>query len=227
MPSAIDQRLAAVRERIAVACRRAGRDPAEVTLVAVSKTRPIDDIAAAARLGQCDFGENRVQEAERKVHAGLPAEIRLHLVGHLQRNKARVAARIFDCIHSIGDIDLLQRLDAAAARPLAVLAQVDLGKEPTKHGLAVEDLPALLLAAEKLAHVELRGLMCLPPFLADREQVRPFFRRLAALRDEHGGKGRLPHLSMGMSHDFEVAIEEGATMVRVGEAIFGPRGKVA
>ena len=223
----IAERLSRVQGRVRLACGRARRDPGSIILVAVSKTRPRQDLLEAFALGLTHFGENRVQEAAYKAEGGLPEGTVLHLVGHLQKNKARAAAGLFRWIHSVDDEELLVRLDAAAAGPIEALAQVDLAGEPTKHGIAPAALPALLGAASGLRQVRLVGLMCLPPYFADPERARPFFRRLCALRDELGGAERLPHLSMGMSHDFEVAVEEGATLLRVGEAIFGRRGIAA
>jgi pyridoxal phosphate enzyme (YggS family) len=164
-----------------------------------------------------------VQEAEGKIAAGLPTPAVLHLVGHLQSNKARAAAALFPWIHSIDSIELLRKLEGAAVRPLDGLVQLKLADEPAKSGCSPELLPRLLEAGAGLARVRLVGLMCVPPATDDPEGARPFFRRLRELRDAHGGEARLPHLSMGMSHDFEVAIEEGATLVRVGELVFGPR----
>jgi hypothetical protein len=223
----IGERLGAVRERIQSACARAGRDPGEVVLVAVSKTRSVEEMREAFAAGQRHFGENRVQEAEAKLAEGLPGAAILHLVGSLQRNKARRAAGVFAVIHSIDSADLLARIDAAAPGPIELLCQVDLAGEPTKHGLDPDRLPELLRQAERLERARLVGLMLLPPHLPDPEQVRPYFRELRELREAQGGAKRLPHLSMGMSHDFEVAVEEGATLVRVGEAIFGPRARAA
>ena len=191
----------------------------------MSKTRSIEEIREAFATGQRDFGENRVQEAADKTAAGCPGGAVLHLVGHLQTNKARVAAGLFRVIHSIDSDDLMHRVDEAASGTVDLLLQVDLAGEESKFGVEPGALRDLLAAAEKLSRARVVGLMCLPPFDPDPEVVRPYFRRLRELRDSHGGSERLPQLSMGMSHDFEVAIEEGATLVRVGEAIFGPRVK--
>ncbi len=223
-------RLADVRERIARAACRAGRQPDDVRLVAVSKTYPADHVRAAAAAGQVDFGENRVQEALQKIDQTRDLTIRWHLIGHLQSNKARKAAVPFACIHSIDRVDLLDAVDGAAADAGAhpdVLVQVDLAGEPTKHGAALDAVRGLVEHAAGCRAARLTGLMLLPPLLEDPEMVRPYFRRLRELRDELGGSlvpaAMLRELSMGMSHDFEVAIEEGATMVRVGTAIFGAR----
>lgn len=230
LESDVHARLAAVRARIARAAETAHRDPQSICLVAVSKTFDVSRIRAAASAGQIDFGENRVQEAVQKIEQARDLPLRWHLVGHLQSNKARKAAADFAWIHSIDSPDLLNRVDAAAAeagtRP-QLLAQVDLAGEATKHGITPDELDGLFAAARQCRAARLVGLMLLPPFFDDPEQTRPYFRRLRLLRDELVAKGvpagMLAHLSMGMSHDFEVAIEEGATMVRVGTGIFGER----
>ena len=223
-------RLNQVRARIGEAAARAGRSPADVRLIAVSKTFPLDAVRAAYDAGQQDFGENRVQEALQKIAQTADTGIRWHLIGHLQSNKARKAAERCALIHSIDSVDLLRRVDAAAAgagRAIDVLVQADLALEATKHGAAVTDLPEILAAAADCTAARLVGLMLLPPFAEKAEDARPWFRKLREVRDQLIGSGvpasRLRELSMGMSHDFEVAIEEGATMVRVGTAIFGER----
>jgi len=229
----IADRVAAVRERIARAAERAGRAPGEVTLVAVSKTFPAAAVREAFAAGLRDFGENKVQEAEEKAPplADLAAAgLRWHLVGHLQSNKARKAAWLFDRIHSVDDPALGPRLEKAAAekhRVLPVLVQVDLAGEDTKFGLDPARLVATLEALRGLKSVHVEGLMALPPYDADPETSRPYFRRLRELRDAARERNLLTaaHLSMGMSHDLEVAVEEGATLVRVGSAIFGERQK--
>jgi pyridoxal phosphate enzyme (YggS family) len=229
----IADNLAAVRARIAAAAARAGRDPASVTLIAVSKTFDADHVRAAWELGQRDFGENRVQEAEQKM--GSTADLsgaRWHLIGHLQSNKAKKAAG-FAAIHSIDSLELLRRVDAAAAdqgtRP-EVLIQSDLAAEATKFGAPEAEVEAIARAALEARAVRLTGLMLLPPWNENQEATRPWFIRLRALRDRLRSAGipseALAQLSMGMSHDFEAAIEEGATMVRVGTAIFGKRVKL-
>lgn len=230
--------VARICERIARAAERSGRRPGDVTLVAVSKTFPAEAIREAYAAGVRRFGENRIQEWDEK-HAQLAdLDATWHLVGHLQSNKARRAARLFHCVDSLDRIDLAEKLSRAAgevsgvgaplaapARVLTVLIEVRLAPEESKSGVEVADVPALAEAVLALPQLDLRGLMCLPPFLEDAEQVRPYFRRLRELRDALSARlGRpLPTLSMGMSHDFEVAIEEGATQVRLGTAIFGPR----
>lgn len=227
----IADNLARVRSRIDAAARRAGRNPAEITLVAVSKTFDADHVRAAWDAGQRDFGENKVQEAERKI-AGTTAltGARWHLIGHLQSNKARKAAAPFAMIHSVDSLDLLKRLDAAASEAEAtpeILLQADLAEEATKHGAAEEEIAALARAALETRSVKLAGLMLLPPWNENQEVTRPWFVRLRRLRDRLTADGipaeSLKHLSMGMSHDFEAAVEEGATLVRVGTAIFGRR----
>ena len=222
-----------VRARIAAAARRAGRNPAEVTLVAVSKTFGEVEVRDAYAAGQRDFGENKVQEALQKIAATADTPgIRWHLIGHLQSNKARKAAGAFACVHSVDSMDLLRRLDAAAAEQGAapeVLIQVDLAGETTKFGAAAEHVATLAHAALESRAVRLSGLMLIPPWSADQEETRPWFVRLRDMRDQLVARdvptSALRHLSMGMSHDFEAAVEEGATIVRVGTAIFGARGK--
>jgi pyridoxal phosphate enzyme (YggS family) len=226
MTGSLALNLALLRSRIAAAARRAGREAAGITLIGVGKTMPAATIRAAIEAGLADVGENRVQEAREKIDSiGRPA--RWHLVGHLQGNKAGQAARLFDVIHSIDSPDLLRRLDAAAAREgrrIEALAQVDLAGEATKFGADEGALGAILEEGERCRSVLLCGLMSLPPYEPDPERARPWFRRLRALLGEmqrlHPG---LRHLSMGMSGDFEVAIEEGATMVRIGRALYGER----
>lgn len=226
----IADRVAAVRDRIARAAARAGRAAAEVTLVAVSKTHPPERVREALAAGLQDFGENRVQEAEAKVAAlqGVREKVRWHLVGHLQGNKARAAAALFDRVHSVDGLKLAQRLERAAEearKTLPVLVQVRLGDEETKSGCEPDRLFGLLDSIRGFKRVHADGLMVIPPFLADPEAARPFFARLRKLRDEALRRGLLRgrELSMGMSHDLEAAVEEGATMVRVGTAIFGER----
>lgn len=226
----IADRVAAVRERIARAAVRSGRDPAAVTLVAVSKGHPAEAVRAARAAGLADFGENRVQEAEAKAAAlhDLRGEIRWHLVGHLQSNKAKKALAFAELIHSIDDLELARRigrLAEEAGRVTRTLVQVDLAGEATKSGLPVAGLTPALEALRSVAGLRVEGLMLLPPYEEDAERVRPFFRRLRELRDQALAAGLLAggELSMGMSHDLEVAVEEGATLVRVGTAIFGER----
>jgi len=231
--AAIAANLAGVRSRIAQAIARSGRSPGEVTLVAISKTFGPDCVRAAFAAGQRDFGENRVQEALQKIGQLTDLEIRWHLVGHLQSNKARKAVGPFACIQSIDSVELVERLEAVAAdrvAPVEALVQVDLAGEATKSGATPDVLEGVLARAAGCRFVRIVGLMLLPPYFDDPEDARPFFRRLRALRDALAQRGvsaaMLRELSMGMSHDFDVAIEEGATIVRVGTAIFGPRPMV-
>lgn len=236
--------IAAIQERIAAAAARAGRDPAAVTLVAVTKTHPADMVRAAAAAGVRDVGENRVQEASEKHDECANEPLRWHLIGHLQRNKARRAAEIFDLIHSVDSLRLAESLDryvAEGARDpskgrLPILLQVNVAGETQKEGFDLpgglanqEQLPGFIEAVAQivaLEHIEVRGLMTIAPYVEEPEQVRPVFRALRGLRDELAI--RFPaapwhELSMGMTGDFEIAVEEGATLVRVGRAIFGER----
>ena len=226
------ERLASVRRRVERSARAAGRDPAEVRLIAVSKTHPPEALRLAISAGVTDLGENRVQEADAKIQEVGRDAARWHLIGHLQANKARRAVQLFDLIHSLDSVALAQRLDRlceeAGRDELPVLIQVDLGGEATKSGVGEDGLDELAETVVACRRLRLAGLMTLPPFFEDVEQVRPFFRRLRELRDrlkERGSFGAARgELSMGMSHDYEAAIEEGATLVRVGTAIFGERG---
>jgi hypothetical protein len=226
----IADRLAEVRERIAAAARSAGRDPSSVRLIAVSKTFPLNLIRDAYAAGQRDFGENRVQEALQKIDESTDLEIRWHLLGHLQTNKARKAAPAFATIQSVDSIELIQKLDRAAEEAEAkseLLIQVDLAGEATKFGASPTEVPRLFEAAAACSAARVVGLMTLPPVPETPEDARPWFTRLRDLRDGWSASGvpasMLRELSMGMSGDFEVAIQEGATMVRVGTAIFGSR----
>ena len=229
---ALRARLADVRGRVERAAGRARRDPASVRLVAVSKTFTAEHVRVAAEAGQVDFGENRVQEALQKIAQTADLLIRWHLVGHLQSNKARKAAAHFDVIHSIDRGALVGALDdaaGAAGREVQLLVQVDLAGEPTKHGTREEAIASILDAARGCRAVRCVGLMLLPPAVEEPEQARPYFRALRDVRERLLARGTdgslLRELSMGMSHDFEVAVEEGATLVRVGTAIFGERGE--
>lgn len=226
----IADRLAEVRARIAAAARSAGRNPLDIRLVAVSKTVPLDLIREAYHAGQRDFGENRVQEALQKIGPSADLQIRWHLLGHLQTNKARKAAEAFACVQSVDSIELLGKLDVAAAEAGTapeLLIQVDLAGEPTKFGAPVPEVRTLFDAAERLRAAKVVGLMTLPPLARVAEDARPWFRRVRDLREGWLASGVPPamlrELSMGMSSDFEVAVQEGATMVRVGTAIFGSR----
>jgi pyridoxal phosphate enzyme (YggS family) len=224
----IANNLADVRRRVAEAARRAGRSPDEVTLVAVSKTFSAEAVREAYAAGQRDFGENKVQEGLQKIEQTADIRVRWHLIGHLQSNKAKRAAGAFACIHSVDSVDLLRKLDAAAGdTPPEILVQVDLAGEATKFGAPEDEAHRCVRAGLDARSVRLAGLMLLPPWNEDQEQTRPWFRRLKELRDRMVRDGvpaaSLRHLSMGMSHDFEAAIEEGSTLVRVGTAIFGKR----
>lgn len=214
------ERLAAVRERIASACARAGREPEDVQLVAVSKRHPPEAIREAYALGQRVFGENYVQEMVDKADALADLEdLRWHFIGHLQRNKAKHVARVHALVETVDTPRLAAELAKRAEGTLPVLAQVNVGAEDQKSGCAIEELPALIDAIRSHDALALRGLMTIPPFGRDPEQTRPHFVKLRELAAAHG----LREVSMGMSADLEVAIEEGATIVRVGTAIFGPR----
>lgn len=230
MDSSIQENIARVQERIAASARRAGRRSEEVTLIGISKTQPAEAIRAAYEAGLRHFGENRVQEWEGKRGALADVQGTWHLVGHLQSNKAARAAGLFHTVDSVDDFALAQRLartrgEQNGTGKLRVLLEVRVEEEETKSGVKSESVAELAAQVAALPNLELAGLMCIPPFLEDAERVRPYFRRLRELRDSLDREmGRaLPVLSMGMSHDFEVAIEEGATEVRVGTAIFGKR----
>jgi len=227
----LPERFADVRNRLETAARRAHRSPEGITLIAISKTQPPEIVRSALELGLTDFGENRVQEAEAKIAEVGRNAARWHLVGHLQENKARRAVSLFDLIHSLDSVALARRLERLCVtegrEELPVLIQIDLGGEETKTGIDPPKLPELLEALSDCERLRLLGLMTLPPYFEDPECARPYFKTLRELRDElklqsHFGE-RAGELSMGMSHDFEIAIEEGATMVRVGTAIFGER----
>jgi PLP dependent protein len=228
---ALRERLAEVRRRIERAARRSHRAASEVTLIGVSKTQPAQMLQLALAANLRDFGENRVQEADAKITEIGREAARWHLIGHLQTNKARRAVLLFDFIHSLDSVSLAQRLERLCAEEgraeLPVLIQVDLAGEETKSGVSEAELPDLVAAVAACERLRLSGLMVLPPFFEEAERVRPFFRRLRELRDALASRqafgAERGELSMGMSHDFEIAIEEGATMVRVGTAIFGER----
>lgn len=217
----IARNIAEVRTRIAIAAERTGRAPGDITLVAISKTHPAEVVAAAFAAGLRDFGENRVQEAASKVIALREQGIRprWHLVGHLQRNKVQAAINLFDILHSVDSERLAEAISAAATHPVPVLIEVNVAGEDTKYGVAPEAVSKLVARIGNLPHLELAGLMTVAPRVDDPEDVRPVFRQLRHLRDAAG----LRELSMGMTDDFEVAVEEGSTLVRVGRAIFGER----
>lgn len=223
----IAENLEQVHACIDAAARRAGRDPASVRLVAVSKLHPPEAIREAHAAGQRLFGENYVQELSAKESQldDLPA-IEWHFIGHLQRNKARQITGRVGLVETVDSPKLLAEIAKrarSAGKVQHLLIQVRIGDEETKSGCEPRELPELLEVARSCSEVEVRGLMVIPPFELDADETRPYFRELRALRDRHGGPAVLPELSMGMSHDFEVAIEEGATLVRVGTAIFGER----
>jgi hypothetical protein len=230
MVGKIRENIAWVEDRIAAACRRSGRRREDVRLVAVSKTHPPELIRAAFEAGLRDFGENRVQEAKSKRQALADLGATWHLVGHLQSNKARMARELFQWVHSLDSLHLAQKLAQAAApgdARLPVLVEVNLGEETSKAGVRAGEVAALAEQIAQLETLDLRGLMVIPPFQENPDEVRPFFRQLRCVARDIEALN-LPNvsmgeLSMGMSHDFEVAIEEGATIVRVGTAIFGAR----
>ncbi len=220
-------RAEAVREQIARAAERVDRRPEDVTLVAVAKTQPLAVVQQAYAAGLNHLGENRLQEALAKYAEFRPAGLTLHLIGHLQRNKARKAAQLFDVVHSLDSLALAESLAAARAGrpPLPVLVEVNVAGEESKEGVACTEVLPLLARVCQLPNLQPQGLMTMAPLVADAEEARPVFRRLRELRDECERELgiRLPHLSMGMTNDYEVAVEEGATLVRIGRAIFGER----
>ncbi len=226
--AAIAQNIAAIQLRMEAACRRSGRDPQRVRLLAVSKTQPLSAVQSAVAAGQLFFGENRVMEARDKITA-LENTVQWHLIGPVQRNKARLAAGLFQMIHSVDSLPLARALAVGvpAGHSLPVLIQVNIGNEPQKHGVAAEEAVDLARSMATLPSIALRGLMAIPPQTATGEAARPYFRALATLAREIETLAipnvSMAELSMGMSHDFEVAIEEGATWVRVGSALFGER----
>ena len=224
----IAQNLEEVRRRIKAAALKAGRDPVPVRLVAVSKTVDVARIREALASGQALFGENYLQEAKPKIEALGPGP-QWHFIGHLQSNKAKAAVEFFHLIHSVDRLSLARALDGAAARLgkiQEILLQVNLAGEASKSGAPPAEAPHLLQEVAKFPHLRVLGLMTMPPWFPDPEEARPFFRALRELRDRLRSLGicPLPELSMGMSGDFEAAVEEGATLVRVGAAIFGQRG---
>jgi len=229
----LSERVKEVRSRLIAAADRSNRSVDEITLVAVSKTHPAEAVSEAIAAGLDNFGENRVQEAEAKIPAVGRTAARWHLIGHLQSNKARRAVELFDWIHSLDSSDLAGRLDRICVelerQELPVLIQVDLGHETTKTGIGESGVSELVAVVRECPRLRLMGLMTLPPFFDEAESVRPYFRRLRELRNDLKAKGAFGdhpgELSMGMTHDYEIAIEEGATMLRVGTAIFGEREK--
>lgn len=226
----LKQRLQAVRERMDRTCEKCGRDPATVRLVAVSKTMPADRVAAAIEAGAAILGENYIQEAHEKVSALSRYPVSWHFIGHLQTNKAKYAVRIFDMIHTLDRLKLARELNKQAAKIdkiQPVLVQVNISGEQSKSGIEPQETEKLLHAISPLEHIQVRGLMTMPPFFDQPEKARPFFKSLYTLSRQIAEAGiagvSMDELSMGMSGDFEVAIEQGATLVRVGTAIFGER----
>ena len=218
-----------VQQRIRAACERAGRAPGEVTLLAVTKSQPPEAVSAAAGLGLTLFGENKVQEARAKIPL-CPGKLRWHFIGHLQSNKCRDAVELFKMIQSVDSLSLAQEINKRAeqaARTMPVLMEVNVAGEASKFGYQPEQLLAELKELNALPRIEIHGLMTVPPWSPEAEKARPHFRRLHEIKAQCGQILGAPllHLSMGMSGDFEIAIEEGATMVRIGTALFGPRTK--
>jgi pyridoxal phosphate enzyme (YggS family) len=227
MQNRLRENLAEIRKKIEQAASKCGRNPNDVKLIAVSKTHASNVLREAIEAGANVFGENKIQEAEGKIIELGRENLEWHLIGHLQSNKARKAVKLFDVIHTLDSIELAERLERICIEEnsdsLSILIEVDLAGEATKNGVGENDLPKLVEFLQSCERLKFDGLMIIPPFFEDVERVRPYFRKLREIRD-----GILPdgELSMGMSHDFELAIEEGATIVRVGTAIFGERGKV-
>jgi hypothetical protein len=226
----ISYRLENIHRRVEAAAARADRSPKSVRLVVVTKYRTVAQIEEAIRAGATDIGENRIQEAEQKLTSLSGQDVVWHLIGHLQGNKAKRAVALFDWIHSVDSIGIARRLDRQAeeqGKTQRVLVQVDLAGEETKSGLPAAEIFEALDEMNRLDSLSVEGLMVLPPYLSDPEEVRPYFARLRELRDSARArgcaKGPLEELSMGMSHDFDVAVEEGATMIRIGTALFGER----
>lgn len=236
----ISENLTVIQQRINDSAVRAGRDPKDIKLIAVTKTVELQEIIEAVKAGVSILGENRVQEAKEKVKnyelrvtpappigKGGSGGVEWHLIGHLQTNKAKAAVQMFDLIQTIDSVELAAEVNNQAGKmnkAQRVLVQIKLSEEATKRGVSEKDMTELLEEVSKMQHLKLEGLMTIPPYFDDPESVRPYFRRLREIRDEASAKGfSLPELSMGMSNDFEVAIGEGATMVRIGTAIFGER----
>ncbi len=217
----IKANLESVQERIKLACRRAGRSPDEVTLIAVTKTVDASTVREAYELGMNHFGENRVQEAREKIRAlsQLQPPPAWHLIGHLQSNKVKTAVEIFNIIHSVDSLELAAEIDRRTQRKMPVLLQVNIAGEASKSGFSLAEIGPSFEKISGMQNLDIQGLMTIAPLVSNAEEVRPIFRKLKELRDYF----HLKHLSMGMTDDFEVAIEEGATMVRVGRAIFGER----
>ncbi len=231
MQNYLRENLELVRKRIQRAAHISGRNADDITIVAVSKTHPVNVLREAIIAGADVFGENKVQEAEEKIEEIGKENLKWHLIGNLQSNKARKAVKLFDVIHTLDSVELATRLERICKeeneKSLEVFVQIDLANEATKNGVAVSDLPKLVDFLQTCNCLKFSGLMIIPPFFEDFEKARPFFKRLREIRDELLRKNAFANksgeLSMGMSHDFEIAIEEGATLVRVGTAIFGER----
>lgn len=227
MKANLRENFSAIQKRIEDAARKSGRTKDKIKLIAVSKTHSADVLQSAVEAGIKIFGENKVQEAEGKIEILGKKNLEWHLIGNLQSNKARKAVKLFDVVHTLDSIELAERLERICTEEnrenLSILVQVDLGKEATKNGIDEKDLPPLIEFLNGCERLKFDGLMTIPPFFDDVEKVRPYFKRLREIRDAHLPNGEL---SMGMSHDFEIAVEEGATLVRVGTAIFGEREKL-
>jgi pyridoxal phosphate enzyme (YggS family) len=225
MPDSLEANLRSIRQAITRSAELAGRDPSEVVLVAVTKTVPVEQIREAISLGLTRLGENRVQEALPKIEEIGPADLDWHLIGHLQTNKIKFIEGRFRMVQSIDSVGLAEALDRRLGSPLDVLIEVNVAEEPQKTGALPADLPAVARAVNAAQHLQLRGLMTVAPMVADPEQVRPVFRELRSLRDATSQQlgVPLPVLSMGMTDDYPIAIEEGATMLRLGRALFGAR----
>ena len=227
----LSENLSAIQQRIAAACARAGRDPRTVTLIAVTKSQPPELVSEAARLGLTLFGENKVQEAKAKIPL-CPGRLRWHMIGHLQTNKCRDAVELFEMIQSVDSLGLAQEINKRAeqaAKTMPILLEVNAAGEASKFGYRPQQLLAELSQINALPRLEIHGLMTMPPWTPDPEKARPAFRQVRDLKGqcEQVLGAPLPHLSMGMTGDFEVALEEGATMVRIGTALFGARPKAA
>ena len=225
MPDSLEANLVSVHQAIARSAERVGRDPQEVIVVAVTKTFPVERIREAMTLGLRRFGENRVQEALPKIDEIGPADVDWHLIGHLQTNKIKFIDGRFQMVQSVDSVGLAEALDRRLRSPLDVLIEINVAEEPQKTGALPADLAGIAAAVNAAPRLRLQGLMTVAPMVADREQVRPIFRRLRALRDETSRQlgVPLPVLSMGMTDDYAIAVEEGATMLRLGRALFGPR----
>lgn len=224
----INENMLQIRQRINAACQRAGRNPATVQLMAVSKTKPATMVQEAVNAGQLLFGENYVQEARDKIPLVHGEKITWHLIGPLQRNKVKTAVTLFSMIHTVDSLELAQEINRRTEHPMPVLLEVNMGREPQKHGFLPEEVEQILPLLATMPGIQVQGLMAIPPLVADAETSRPYFRALSTLAARLNSMNlnavSMTELSMGMSHDFEVAVEEGATIVRVGSALFGARG---